>query len=618
MRIRRQRLCSILGSAMAVAAVVGLEGCSVSPSAAPAASSGMAFGGHIFGGSQPVSNASIQLYTPGTNGYGSASTPLLNQPVNTDANGFFSITGDYSCPSATSPVYLVATGGNPGLAPGTNNSAIALMGLLGQCGTLTPTTFINLGERSTVAAVWALAPFMVDYAHIGTSHGNVQGLLNAFAAAQNLVDIHSGQAPGTAPAIATVPAAEINTLADILSSCVNSNGNTSSTAGCGRLFTAATPAGGVAPGDTAAAALNIARNPGHNTASLFSCLPSSGAFQPTLSLAPTDWTLAVNYISPIFNTPADIAIDSQGNAWVLSGASNSSNLSILNTNGITATFPQYGVALAHLALDPFDDPWLTNNASSNVLELTSSGGHASSNPFSGAGIQGPGALAFDGSGNVWVLDNGPTVSKLSANGAAISPAGYGTGGPSGAPALALDTSGNVWIANSSGDSVSVLSASGVPLPGSPYSGGGISGPFALAIDSAGGAWVANRTGNSLSRLAFDGSPIAGSPYFGAGLSAPVDIALDGLDNVWLANSGISSVSEFLSNGRAQSGATGYGNAALMNPFRVVVDGSGSVWVANLGSFTVGTGTITQIVGVGAPVVTPASVAVQNNALDQRP
>src|SRR5277367_947002 len=221
MRVRRQWVCSILSSAITVAVAVGLEGCSVSPSAAPAAAAAHAFGGHIFGGSQPVSNASIQLYTPGTNGYGSASTPLLNQAVTTDANGFFSLTGDFSCPSATSPVYLVATGGNPGLAPGTNNSAIALMGLLGQCGNLTPTSFFNLGERSTVAAVWALAPFMVDYAHIGTSHGNAQGLMNAFAAAQNLVDIHTGQAPGTAPAIATVPAAEINTLADILSSCVN-------------------------------------------------------------------------------------------------------------------------------------------------------------------------------------------------------------------------------------------------------------------------------------------------------------------------------------------------------------------------------------------------------------
>ncbi len=617
MRIR-QRLCSIFNVTITLAVAVGLEGCNVSPTVAPTPSSAQVFSARIVGGIQPISNGSIQLYTPGTNGYGSASIPLLNQPVTTDANGFFSLTGDFSCPSATSPVYLVATGGNPGLAPGTNNSAIALMGLLGQCGTLTPTSFFNIGERSTVAAVWALAPFMVDYAHIGTSHGNVQGLLNAFTAAQNLVDIHTGQAPGTAPTIASIPTAEINTLADILTSCVNSDGTTTSTSGCGRLFAAATPTGGVAPGDTAAAALNIARNPGHNTGALFSCLPSTGAYQPTLGSAPTDWTLAINYVSPVFNTPSDLAIDSQGNAWVLSGSSNSSKLSILNTSGITATFLQSGVTLGRLALDPFDDPWLTNNASSNVLELTSSGTHASANPFSGAGVQGPGALAFDGSGNVWVVNNGPTVSKLSANGATLSPAGYNTGGPSGPPALALDTSGNVWIANSSGDSVSVLSSSGAPLPGSPYSGAGISGPFALAIDSAGGAWVANRTGSSLSRLAFDGSPIAGSPYSGAGLNAPIDIALDGLDNVWLANSGSSSVSEFLSNGRAQSGAAGYGSVALASPFRVVIDGSGNVWVANLGAATVGTGMITQIVGAAAPVVTPASVAVQNNALDQRP
>src|SRR5271167_435149 len=253
------------GAVLLALFAAGLTGCSVSPSAAPAAASVPAFGGRIFGGIQPVSNASIQLYTPGTNGYGSASTPLLTKSVTTDGNGYFSLANAFSCPSASSPVYLVVTGGNPGLAAGTNNSAIALMGLLGECGNLTPTSFYVHGERTTVAAVWALAPFMVDYAHIGTSHGNAQGLMNAFAAAQNLVDIHTGQAPGTAPAIATVPAAEINTLADILSSCVNSDGNTSSTAGCGRLFTAATPAGGVAPGDTAAAALNIARNPGHNT-----------------------------------------------------------------------------------------------------------------------------------------------------------------------------------------------------------------------------------------------------------------------------------------------------------------------------------------------------------------
>ena len=78
------------------------------------------------------------------------------------------------------------------------------------------------------------------------------------------------------------------------------------------------------------------------------------------------------------------------------------------------------------------------------------------------------------------------------------------------------------------------------------------------------------------------------------------------------------MSEFLSTGRAQSGASGYGSAALVNPFRVALDRSGNVWVANQGTSVVGSGVITQIVGVAAPVVTPLSVAIQSNALNQRP
>ena len=96
------------------------------------------------------------------------------------------------------------------------------------------------------------------------------------------------------------------------------------------------------------------------------------------------------------------------------------------------------------------------------------------------------------------------------------------------------------------------------------------------------------------------------------------MAVDGLGNVWLVNSGSNTVSEFLSNGRPQSGGTGYGSSALTNPFRLALDRSGNVWVANLGSQTAGQGTITEIVGAAAPVVTPVSIAIQNNALNQRP
>jgi hypothetical protein len=579
---------------------------------------GQNFSGNLQGGLQPVSNATIQLYAPGTTGYGTAALPLLTQTVTTDAHGNFTLTGLFTCPSAATPVYMLVKGGNPGLAAGTNNSALSLMGLLGQCGTLTPSTFITISERTTVAAVWALTPFMVDATHIGTSSTNVQGLLNAFSVAADLVDIASGSAPGNAPAIATIPTAEINTLADILSSCVNSNGSTVSTSACGRLFSAATPAGGVAPTDTVTAALDISRNPSHNAGSIFSTFSSTGPYQPTLSVAPSDWSIAINYSSSAFKTPNDLAIDSQGNAWVVATGTSSSTVSVLNWNGLQGTYPQTGVVLQHLALDPYDDPWLTNSADSNVVELTSSGTRATLNPFTAGGLEGPGPLAFDGDGNVWVANNGATVSKLSANGAGISPStGYATGGVSGATALALDTLGNAWVADSGGNDVTVLSNSGAAVAGSPYIGGGLDGPFALAIDSTGGAWVANRTGSSLSRFSNSGATISGSPFYGGGLNAPIGLALDGLGNVWLVNSGSNSVSEFLSSGRAQSGGAGYGSSVLTNPYRLAIDRSGNVWVANLGG-SVSAGTITQIVGIAAPVVTPQSLAIQNNALNQRP
>ena len=617
----RQQWPRFVLTALAAGLAMGVAGCSASPSSLTSSvpTAGEAYGGQIFGGNQPISNAVIQMYAPGTNGYGTSAAPLLNRLVTTDAGGHFSLANAFSCPSSSTPVYLVVTGGNPGLSSNTNNAALVMMGLLGTCGSLNSSSYFVINELTTVAAVWSLAPFMVDYAHIGTSAGNVQGLLNAFATSENMVAIETGAAPGLAPSIATIPKAEINTLGDILSGCVNSNGRTSLTASCGKLFSAATPVGGTTPTNTVAAALDIARNPSHSVSALYSAVPSTGPFQPTLPNAPSDWTIAITYTSPAFKTPSDLAIDSQGNAWVLSSTgSNSSSVSILNIGGISATFPQTGANFGRIALDPYDDPWLTNPFASNVVELNSSGSRATLNPFSGAGIQGPGALAFDGSGNVWIANSASSVSKLSANGAALSSsAGFRTGGIS-STALALDTSGNVWVADTANNKIEVLSETGVAISGTGYSGAGINGPFAIAIDSAGGAWVANRTGSSLSRLTSFGGAVDPNPYSGAGLNAPVDLAIDGLGNVWLANSGSNSVSEFLSTGRPQSGVSGYGSAALVNPFRVALDRSGNVWVANQGTSVPGSGVITQIVGAGAPVVTPLSVAIQSNALNQRP
>jgi hypothetical protein len=183
-----------LSGAFLTALCVSLLGCGAGVSSSSGPLSGGALRGSVHGGQQPIVGATIQLYAAGTAGYGSSATPLLTSAVTTDATGSFSITGDYTCPSSTSQVYLVATGGNPGLAPGTNNAAIALMAALGPCGlhggeyTLDPNSFITINEVTTVASVYALAAFMGgDAAHVGTSSTNAVGLANSFALVNNLV-----------------------------------------------------------------------------------------------------------------------------------------------------------------------------------------------------------------------------------------------------------------------------------------------------------------------------------------------------------------------------------------------------------------------------------------------
>ena len=55
--------------------------------------------------------------------------------------------------------------------------------------------------------------------------------------------------------------------------------------------------------------------------------------------------------------------------WVRTARSES----VLNFNGLQGTFPQSG-NYGRLALDPYDDPWLTNAVGfERVLELTNSG-----------------------------------------------------------------------------------------------------------------------------------------------------------------------------------------------------------------------------------------------------
>lgn len=254
--------------------------------------------GRVRGGQQPVSGATIQVYAVGTANDGSAATPLLSPAVKTDANGEFTLPNGI-CPSPSTLVYIVATGGNPGLAPGTNNAALSLMAAIGPCSNMTSTSFININELTTVAAVWALAPYMSSYSAIGSASANAGNLANAFTLASEFANYSTGTVPGlNLPAGVTVPMEQINTLADILAACVNSAGGVAGDGSvCGTLFSATTPAGGVAPTDVIGSGINIADNPSSNIPTLFGLSSSFAPYQPTLTSAPTDYSVQLTPVS---------------------------------------------------------------------------------------------------------------------------------------------------------------------------------------------------------------------------------------------------------------------------------------------------------------------------------
>jgi hypothetical protein len=281
------------------AGAIVLIGCGVQQGPLASTTGAHAVQGRVKGGSQPITDASIQLYAVGTDGSGSASTPLLTAPVTTDSTGAFSVTGLYTCPTPTSQVYVTATGGNPGLTAGSTNSALALMAAVGSCSNLTSTTSIYIDEVSTVSAVVLLSPYMASLSRIGSASdpADILNVTNAF--------INSAELLQTVTVSPAFPTATINTraetvrsLANSLAGCVNTNGSTAGDTQCAQLFAAATPVGQSAPADTIQAALNIILNPTLNVGTVYQLAAPIAAYQPGLSTAPGDWTFGFSQPPP--------------------------------------------------------------------------------------------------------------------------------------------------------------------------------------------------------------------------------------------------------------------------------------------------------------------------------
>jgi hypothetical protein len=661
---KRQVLVAAL-TLLTSSSLVFLAGCGISGSPLGTSTTSLAIQGSVHGGAQPVKGSTITLYAANQTAYAGASTVLTT--TTTDNSGNFNITGTYTCP-ANSQVYIAATGGDPGT--GVTNPQLALAAGLGTCsGSLSSSLFIHLNEVTTVATAYALSGFATDLSHVGTSSTNVLGLTNAMKTINNLVDNSSGLALTITPAYAgssvaglntsIVPQAQINTIADVLSGCVNSTGGVSGDASaCGKLF-AAVP--GTTSTDTFKAALNIAQNPGQNVAAIYNTLPPVVGlpFQPTLTATPSDWTIAVTYIggglgqsiSTNRAVAADLQLDANGNVWV-SAAHNSAIVELdnfgapISPSTTSTVHGGYGGASSLagisapglMAIDLEGDVWAINSVTgAGVAVLTNTGAAYSTSPFTDASLPSQTGITIDGSDNVWLpVNQNTSVVEFSHAGAVLSgTTGFLSGLSGGLPgAIAANSAGHIIIEESA-QATDLLSNGSLSAVGNPGAYLGAGGSNRMAIDGLGNMWMAlNQSGqyllktNSVLTSSTNATTFTAPSYLNPG-----GIAVDGGENVWVATQGSSSgtivksnLTEFTNSGLLLSpSSTGFllnesGATNVVYPTGLGIDRSGNVWVANsYGPTGVnGQSTVQEFVGAAVPTVTPLALAVKNNTVGVKP
>jgi XrtJ-associated TM-motif-TM protein len=632
---RRRRILDIstrlLPAAAAACVLLALSGCALESTSSPVAKTGVAISGSVHGGQQPLYQSRVYLMAAATSGYGAASQSLLTSGDGTDSVGTYVLTNlqggfsttNYSCTQNTQ-VYILALGGNPSSGA---NSAIGLMAILGNCPAAQnfdslPTVQIN--EATTVAAAYAIAGYAVDSTHVASSGTAAAqtGIANAFANAANLVSISTGQPLATTPNsttgnVGTVPQEEINTLADVMATCVNTNDSSGSiSSNCSSLFALTKSAGtsGTTPSDTATSMINIAHNPWANVSSIYPMPLPTSPYAPALPAQPNDWTIAIAFTAGgikvgSLNTSEQVAIDGSGNAWIANPSTGTVTelsplgVALTGASGLATTCG--GRGCTGVAIDLAGYVWIVSEGSTGSV-IKTNGSSSASYPTGGSYSL---FDAIDGSGNVWVTNY--TTSKTSylngSTGAAIGTSPFAGGNQSGDYGIAIDSTGNAWVANSNASYVTRITSAGTATG---FSVGGAT--YDVAIDASSNVWATILGNNKLAKLSNGGSALA--TFSGGGLSSPDGMSIDGNGNVWVADLATSArISEFNNSGTAITSSTGYQSTGLSSPDRIAVDGSGNVWVTNGGNANV-----TEFIGAATPVMTPLAAAVKNNMIGARP
>ena len=300
-------------------------------------------------------------------------------------------------------------------------------------------------------------------------------------------------------------------------------------------------------------------------------------------------------------------------------------------------------------------------------------GYAGDNgPATAAELHGPGAMAIDSAGDLFIADGGNNVVRevVKATGEIITVAGNGTAGYSGdnGPAtaaeldyphsVAIDSAGDLFIADTynnvirevvkaTGDIITVAGngTAGYSGDNGPATAAELNDPLGVAVDSAGDLFIAD-DGNNVVREVVkatgDITTVAGNgtagysgdggPATAAELNGPRGLAFDSAGDLFIADQNNNMVREVVKatgdiitvagNGTAgYSGDNGPATAAeLDEPLRVAVDSAGDLFIADSGNNVVRevTPAVTVTIGPSSalPTLTALTASTASAALGQ--
>ena len=223
----------------------------------------------------------------------------------------------------------------------------------------------------------------------------------------------------------------------------------------------------------------------------------------------------------------------------------------------------------------------STNLTAGTLSPPRGSGSPTVSTFVGSGLDGPGGMAFDAAGNLYVANAGNnTISEVKPTGAVSTFVSSGLDEPVG---LAFDAAGNLYVANEINSTISEVAPTGAV---STFVNSGLDGPVGLAIDAAGNLYVANAGNLTISKVTPTG---AVSLFVGSGLCEPTGLAFDSAGNLYVTN-----VNDTISKVTPTGAVSTFVSSGLDEPAGLAFDSAGNLYVASFGN-----NSISKVTPVGA-------------------